>query len=205
VIGSPARKSDETAEGGAVDDGTAALGAHLAQLMFHAGPHTAQVNRIDTVEDLGRFVGGIAGWDLDAGVVERHVEPAERVDGRLRHGRHAVLVGHVTPNTKDPVASGCQLVCGRTKRGLVDVGDDDRGPGLGERARRGETHAGAPTGDECYLSSEVVGRVHGLDPPSVCVCLYLWMAVTQQVGSAASFEGRYGAALDNSGSSRRLG
>ena len=69
---------------------------------------------VDPVEDLGRFVGGIAGWNLDAGVVERHVEPAERVDGRLHHGGHAVLVGHVTPNAEDPVAGGGQLVGGRT-------------------------------------------------------------------------------------------
>jgi hypothetical protein len=51
VIGGPARESDETAEGGAVDDGAAALGAHLAQLMLHAGPHPAQVDRTDPVED----------------------------------------------------------------------------------------------------------------------------------------------------------
>ena len=105
-----------------------------------------------------RFVRGIAGWNLDAGVVERHVEPAEGVDGRLDHGRHAVLVGHVTTNTKDPVSGGSQLVGGRTERDLVDVRDDDRGPGLGERACGGKAHAGAPTRHECYLSSEVVGR-----------------------------------------------
>ena len=67
-------------------------------------------------------------WNLDAGVVERHVEPTERVDGRLHHCCHAVLIGHVTTNPKHMMAGGCQLVCGRTKRGLVDVGDDDRGP-----------------------------------------------------------------------------
>src|SRR5215211_2015945 len=121
VVGSPARESDETAEGGAVDDGAAALGAHLAQLMFHAGPYTTQVDRVDTVEDLSRFVRGIAGWNLDAGVVERHIEPAERADGRLHHGRHAVLVRHVTTNPQDLVTSGCQLLGGRIKRGLVDV------------------------------------------------------------------------------------
>jgi hypothetical protein len=43
-----------------------------------------------------------------------------------------LLVGHVTANTKHLVAGGCQLAGGGTKRRLVDVGDDDRGPGLGE-------------------------------------------------------------------------
>ena len=133
--------------------------------------HTAaQVDRIDPVEDGGGFVGGIAGWNLDAGVVEGKVEPAEGVDGRLHHGRHAVLVGDVTTNTKDPVAGGCQLVCGGTQRGLVDVCDDDRGPGLGERACGGKAHAGASTGHECYLPSEVVDRVHGF---SFCCVVYV--------------------------------
>jgi hypothetical protein len=71
--------------------------------------HTpAQVDRVDTVEDLCRFVGGIARRNLNAGVVERHVEPAERVDGRLHHGSHAVLVGHVATNAQDLVAGGGQ-------------------------------------------------------------------------------------------------
>ena len=113
------------------------MAAHLAQLVFHAGPHPAQVDRRDPVEDFGGFIGGIAGWHLDAGVVEGEVEPAEGVDGRLDHGRHAVLVGDVTTNTEDAVAGGCQLVRGCPQRGLVDVGDDDRGTRLGERARGG--------------------------------------------------------------------
>src|SRR5258708_1074095 len=58
------------------------------------------------------------------------------------------------------VAGGCALAGGRGERGLVDVRDDDRGDGLGERACGGKAHAGAPTRHECYLSSEVVGRVH---------------------------------------------
>jgi hypothetical protein len=45
-------------------------------------------------------------------------------------------------------ASRCQL--GRMitdfEGGLVDVGDDDRGPGLGEGLCGGQAHAGASTG-----------------------------------------------------------
>src|SRR5829696_10257778 len=52
------------------------------------------------------FVGGVAGWNLDAGIVEGEVEPAEGFDGRLHHGRHTVLLGDVTPNTEDPVTGG---------------------------------------------------------------------------------------------------
>ena len=35
---------------------------------------------------LGGLVGGVAGRDLDAGVVECHVEPAEGRDGPVDHG-----------------------------------------------------------------------------------------------------------------------
>ena len=46
------------------------------------------------------------------------------------------------------------------QRGLVDVGQDDRGAGFGERAGGGQTHAGAGAGDQGDLAGEVVGRVH---------------------------------------------
>jgi hypothetical protein len=115
--------------------------AHLAQLMLHTRPHPAQVNRSDPIEDLGRLVGDITGRNHNAGVIERHIQPAERINGRLHHGRHAVLVGHITTNTKNPVTSGCQLVYGRTKGGLIDVSEDHRSPGLGERTCGGKAHA----------------------------------------------------------------
>ena len=74
------------------------------------------------------------GRDLDAGVVERHVEPPEGVDGRVHHGGHAVLVGDVAGDAERLVAGGGQLVGGGLEGGLVDVGQDDRGSGFGEGA-----------------------------------------------------------------------
>jgi hypothetical protein len=70
VIGGTAGKSDEAPKRGAVDDGAAALPAHLAQLVFHAGPNAAQVDRVHPVEDLGRLVGRVARRGLDPGIVE---------------------------------------------------------------------------------------------------------------------------------------
>src|SRR5215213_3044494 len=138
VVGGPAGEADQPTEGGAVHDGAAALGAHLGQLVLHAGLHPAQVDRVDTVEDLGRFVGGLAGGNLDAGVVERHVEPSERGDGAVHHGGHAVLVGDVAGDAQHLVA-------------------------IGEGAGGGQTHTRARTRDEGYLPGEVVGRVHDVD------------------------------------------
>ena len=53
---------------------------------------------------------------------------------------------------------GCELVGGGAERVRVDVGEDDRRAGFGERPGGGEAHAGAGTGDESDLAGEVVGR-----------------------------------------------
>ena len=52
---------------------------------------------------------------------------------------------HGTPRTWWPAAVSSSVAV--IERGLVDVGEDDRGAGLGERAGGGKTHAGAATGD----------------------------------------------------------
>ena len=110
VVGGAAGVADEAAERGAVDDRAAALGAHLAQLVLHAGPDAAQVDRADAVEGLGRLVGGVGQREHDAGVVEGHVEPAELGDGALDEGGDLVLVGDVAGDAERPVTGGGQLV-----------------------------------------------------------------------------------------------
>ena len=49
----------------------------------------------DAIEGLGRFVGGVAQREHDAGVVEGHVEPAELGDRAIDEGGNLVLVGDV--------------------------------------------------------------------------------------------------------------
>jgi hypothetical protein len=87
----------------ALDDRAAALDAHLGEFVFHARPDTAEVDRVDPIEHFSRLVGGIAGRDLDSGVVERHVEPAERVDRGPDGVGDAGLLGHVALDTEDLV------------------------------------------------------------------------------------------------------
>jgi hypothetical protein len=118
VIGGAARQPDQAAERGAVDDGAAALGAHRPELVLHAGPDAAQVDRVHAVERLGRLVGGVGRRDLDAGVVERQVEPTEAVDRAFDQGGDLVLVGHVAGDSERSIPGGGQLVGGGTK-GLV--------------------------------------------------------------------------------------
>jgi hypothetical protein len=127
VVGGAARQSDEATEGGAVDDGAAALRAHLVQLVLHARPDTAQVDRGDPVEVLGRLVGRVAGRDLDAGVVEGHVEPAEGVDRALDEGGNLGLVGHVAGDGERLMTGGGELVGGGAEGVFVDVGEHDGG------------------------------------------------------------------------------
>jgi hypothetical protein len=59
VVGGAAGISDQAAQGRAVDDDAGALRTHLAQLMFHARPDAAQIDRGDTVEVLGWLVAGV--------------------------------------------------------------------------------------------------------------------------------------------------
>jgi len=140
-FGGPAGIADESAEGGAVDDRAAALGAHLGELVLHAGPHAAQVDRGQPVERFRRFVGGVADRELDAGVVERHVKAAERVDRSGDHRGDLVLVGDIAPHPEHLMPGCRQLVGDRRQRRLVDVGQHDGGPGFGERTGGGQTHA----------------------------------------------------------------
>jgi hypothetical protein len=76
-----------------------ALGAHLAELMLHARPDTAQINGDHLVEALGRLIGWVASEADDAGIVEGHVQPAVGRDGALDHLGDLHLIRHsqVTP------------------------------------------------------------------------------------------------------------
>ena len=160
VVGGAARKPDQAAERGAVDDGAAALRAHRPQLVLHAGPDAAEVDGVHAVEGLGLFVGGVGRRSLDAGVVECEVQPAEARHGAFHERGDLLLVGHVAGGTECLTARGGQLVRRGPEGLLIAVGKYDSGPGLGERPCRGEPHAGAGSGDDRDVVVEVVGRVH---------------------------------------------
>src|SRR5213078_743092 len=64
-------------ERGAVDYGAAALRAHVAKLVLHAGPDTAKIDGVHAIELLGRFIGRVTRRNLYTGIVERHVQAAE--------------------------------------------------------------------------------------------------------------------------------
>ena len=138
---------------------------HLSQLVLHAGPDAAEVDRVHPVEVVGGLVGGVAWWDHDPGVVERHVEPAQGSDGAVDEGGDLVFVRDVAWDAQRLMTCGGQLVGCGSERIPVDVGERDAGAVLGECARRRKSHPGACPGHEGNLTLEVVcrvraGRVH---------------------------------------------
>ena len=141
VIGSPARLADEAAKRGTVDDGAAALGTHLEQLMFHASPDTAQIDGGHVVEGSRGFIGQIAHRTQDTGIVERHVQLTEGRDRALDHGRDLRLVRHVAGDADRPVTGRGQLPGRGAQRVLVDIDENDRGARLGECPRGRESDA----------------------------------------------------------------
>ena len=162
VIGSPARLADEAAERGTVDDGAAALGTHLEQLVFHASPDTAQINGGHVVEGPRGFIGQIPHGTQDTGIVERHVQLTEGRDRALDHGRDLRLVRHVAGDADRPVTGRGQLPSRDAQRVLVDIDENNRGARLGEGFRGREADSGAGAGDKGDLAPKIINRIHVL-------------------------------------------
>ena len=98
VVGRPAWQPDEAPERGAVDYGAAALRAHVAKLVLHAGPDTAKIDGVHAIELLGRFIGRVTRRNLYTGIVERHVQAAEAGACARHHCRDLRLIRHVAGN-----------------------------------------------------------------------------------------------------------
>jgi hypothetical protein len=160
VVGRPSGVADQASDGGAVDDGAVSLLSHLGEFVFHRRPHAAQVHGCDRVETVCGFVGRVGGRDHDAGVVERHIEPAEAVDGGAYGGLDLSLVGHIAGDREHGVPLRRELLRGLVHEFGVSVGENRRGAALGEGAGSGETHPGARPRDERDRAREVVPNSH---------------------------------------------
>ena len=97
VVGHPPRQADQTADGGAVDDGVspALLAEHLLKFILHAEKHTPQIDVHHPVELGGFQFGGFHVVTHDSGVVVGAVEAAEGVGNECDHLLDLLLVGHV--------------------------------------------------------------------------------------------------------------
>ena len=159
VVGGAARQPDQPAERRAVDDRAAALFAHLPQLVLHARPDAAQVDRVHAVEGLGRLVGGIGRRSrMPALLNAKSSRPkASTVRSTSAATCSSSDTSQTTPSAWWPAE--VSSVGRGPERLLVAVGEHDGGAGLGERLRGGEPHARGGAGDERHPVGEVVRRV----------------------------------------------
>ena len=116
--------------------GAASLGHHVPEFGLHAIPDSTKVD----VENAFEFV--IAGLQhvyavaVDARIVVGGVQPAERGDRPLDHGRDLRFVGHVASDGESLVAGGDQSIHSLADGILVDVSKCDCGTRLSKSPRR---------------------------------------------------------------------
>src|SRR5271154_427270 len=84
--------TDKTSKRRAVDDGAAALLAHLLQFELHAAPDTAQVDRHDPVVIIAGRICSFRQNTLYAGIVIGSIEPSEVGDSLLYHCLHLRVI-----------------------------------------------------------------------------------------------------------------
>ena len=126
----------------------------MPQLVFHAVPDAAEVDGDHAVEVLAVGLGGLNHGGVNAGVVVGRIEATERAHGPFDGFGGIGLVGDVAADRDRLVPGGCQLVGRRLDGVVVEVGERDRGAGLGECLGGGEADAGAGAGDQRGLVFE---------------------------------------------------
>ena len=157
VIDGSARKAHEPAERGAVDDRATSLGAHLTQLVFHAAPDAAEIDRDGAIEFVAAGVGGLHGRSLHAGIVERRIQPTEGGHRLVEHGLDLRFIGHVAANRHRFVTCGEQLLCSRPCRSFIDICHNHCRARGSESLRGREPNALTGAGHERHLT--FVGQV----------------------------------------------
>nr|WP_244277195.1 hypothetical protein [Geodermatophilus obscurus] len=153
--------SDDPGAGGGVDDG-AAGGLHQRDLVLHAQEHPGEVHVDDPVPLLGGQLGERGAGLLDAGVVERQVQPPEGLDRPVQRGSDVVLAGDVAGQRQRAAAVGLDQPGGLADAVLGDAGDGDGGAlrGEGQGGRPADADAAAGAGDEGDLPGEA-GALRG--------------------------------------------
>jgi hypothetical protein len=87
-------------------------------------------------------------YRVDAGDVHPDVQAAEGFDGCGRRGGDAVRVGGVGACVRGVSAAAGDVQRGLLSAGVVDVGDEDVGSGLGQPQGHGAADAGAGAGHD---------------------------------------------------------
>jgi len=127
------------------------LFAHLAQLVLHAVPNSAEIDRNHSIEIFATCISGFRDRTLHAGVIERRIEPAKGGHGLLHHRLHLRLISHIAARGNGLVTGGDQLLGCLLNCSFVHVRQHHRGALRSKRLRRGQSHARASASDKCDL------------------------------------------------------
>nr|WP_236023053.1 hypothetical protein [Dictyobacter formicarum] len=141
LIGPQSGIADDTANRRAIDNGTAALPEHLAQLVFHTAPHPAQVDCQHAIPLVAADVCRVSTALHDTRVVECRVQSPEAGHGSLDQGCHLIVIGHIAAKSESLPTGGFKLFCGSTYRFLLDVRQHHCRPRLREGFRGRQTDA----------------------------------------------------------------
>jgi hypothetical protein len=154
-------------DAGGVDD-HAALAVFARRVVLHdLGGGLGHVEAADQVHHHGAgellerhcaFLAQHASRAEDAGAVDRGIEPAEEVPGRVQVGLHAGLVGDVGAEVAR--VAGAEFGHGGRALVVVDVEQRDPGAARNQMLGNGQAEAGNATGDD----GAHVGNLHGIDP-----------------------------------------
>src|SRR5688572_22598402 len=106
MVGCAAGDSDQTANRRIVDNGTASLLAHLAELVFHAVPDAAQIDPVHALELFSADISHFHGRRLYAGVIERRIETPEGGYRLLDHCCYLSLVSYIAADADRLVTGG---------------------------------------------------------------------------------------------------
>jgi len=140
-----------------VDHAAGAGLVHVRQYVLHAEEGAADVDRDHLVEHGGVLLFQGRDLALDAGVVEEHVDAAERVDRRLHVGGDVLLLADVGPGDGD-AAAATQRVARGVQALLVDIHQQHRRAFLEEAFGDLLADATGPAGDHRDL---VLQAFHG--------------------------------------------
>ena len=88
-------QADQPTDRRAVHNGAATLLAHLLQLVFHAVPDAAEVDRDHAIEFRAAGIRRFDRGTLYAGVIEGGIQPSKDLHCLIDHRRHLGLVGDV--------------------------------------------------------------------------------------------------------------
>src|SRR6266699_1530355 len=145
-------QADQPTDRRAVHNCAATLLAHLLQLVFHAVPDAAEVDRDHAIEFRAAGIRRFDRGTLYAGVIEGGNQPSKDLHRLIDHRRHLGLVGDVAAHGDRPVP-GCDQIINCSASGpFIDVRERYSSARLRKGARSYQAHAGGRTGNDGYLT-----------------------------------------------------